>query len=101
MNFNNFIKIKIINHADNSKSAYVNGVVLSKNLADKRMEHKIENPRILLLKDSLGSVNNDSNMLISDISTVIDQEQYQVNIIKEKLTQVRPDIIIVEKDVSF
>lgn len=55
MNFNNYIKIKIINYKDNSKSVYVNGVVLSKNLADKRMEHKKDNPRILLLKDSLGS----------------------------------------------
>lgn len=54
MNFNSFIKIKIINYIDNSKSAYINGIVLNKNLADKRMVDKIDNPQILLLKDSLG-----------------------------------------------
>jgi hypothetical protein len=37
MNFNSFIKVKIINFKDNSRSAYINGVVVNKNLADKRM----------------------------------------------------------------
>ena len=41
MNFNSYIKIKIINYLDNSKSTYVNGIVLSKNIADKRMSTKI------------------------------------------------------------
>lgn len=41
IDFNHFIKIKIINYADNSKSAYINGIVMSKNLADKRMPDKI------------------------------------------------------------
>jgi chaperonin GroEL (HSP60 family) len=53
MNFNSFIKIKIIKWKDNSKSTYINGVVMSKDLADKRMRNEIEKPRILLLKDSL------------------------------------------------
>jgi hypothetical protein len=41
IDFNHFIKIKIINYTDNSKSAYINGIVMSKNLADKRMLDKI------------------------------------------------------------
>jgi hypothetical protein len=41
MKFNSFIKIKIINWVDNSKSAYINGVVMSKNLANKRMASDI------------------------------------------------------------
>ena len=49
MVFNQFIKIKIINWHDNSKSAYINGLVISKNIADKRMKKDIENPLILLL----------------------------------------------------
>jgi hypothetical protein len=44
IDFNNFIKIKIINYADNSRSSYINGIVMSKNLADKRMLDKIQNP---------------------------------------------------------
>lgn len=33
MNFNLFIKVKLINWVDESKSAYINGIVLSKNVA--------------------------------------------------------------------
>jgi hypothetical protein len=59
MNFNSFIKIKIINWGDNSKSAYINGVVISKNIADKRMESNIKDPQILLLKESVGTVRSE------------------------------------------
>lgn len=59
MNFNSFIKIKIINWIDNSKSAYINGVVLSKNIADKRMKGKIDDPSILLLKESVGTMRSE------------------------------------------
>jgi chaperonin GroEL (HSP60 family) len=55
MDFNHFIKIKIINYEDNSKSEYINGIVLSKNIADKRMNTKIANPKILLVKDSIST----------------------------------------------
>lgn len=60
MVFNQFIKIKIINWHDNSKSAYVNGLVISKNIADKRMKTDVDNPQILLLKDSISIVKNDN-----------------------------------------
>ena len=50
MNFNLFIKIKLINWVDESKSTYINGIVLSKNVAQKRMNAKIDNPRILMLR---------------------------------------------------
>jgi chaperonin GroEL (HSP60 family) len=53
MNFNSFIKIKIINWSNHDKSTYINGVVMSKDMADKRMKDIIDKPRILLLKDSL------------------------------------------------
>ena len=99
MNFNSFIKIKIINWKDNTKSAYINGIVMSKNLADKRMKSEIQNPLILLLKESVGSVKNETGF--TDIQSVVDQEEYWVDIVKQKLTQVKPNIIIVEKDVGY
>jgi hypothetical protein len=44
MVFNQFIKIKLINWVDSSKSVYINGLVISKNLADKRMRTDVDNP---------------------------------------------------------
>lgn len=63
MNFCSFIKIKIINWSDNSKSAYIDGVVLSKNIADKRMNGVIDDPLILLLKDSVGTTRSEAGGL--------------------------------------
>lgn len=37
LDINQYIKIKIIDWRDQSKSAYVNGIVMTKNLADRRM----------------------------------------------------------------
>ncbi len=77
IDFNYFIKIKIINYFDNSRSAYINGVVMSKNLADKRMKKDtFPDPKILLLKDNLGLVKSDPSLCLADLSTVIDQEDY-------------------------
>ena len=100
MNFNSFIKIKIINWHDNSKSAYINGVVLNKNLADKRMDGLINDPSILLLKDSVGTTKGEGPNL-TEIQSIVDQENSWIEIIKSKLTQVKPNIIIVEKDVGY
>lgn len=51
MDINEAIKVKIIDWKDNSKSQYVNGFVMSKSIASKRMETCRINPKILLLKD--------------------------------------------------
>lgn len=66
---------------------------MSKNIADKRMKHKIEEPSILLLKDSVGvgSERNDRNdrneaRLLTDMQSLIDQEDHWIDIIKKKLT---------------
>ena len=75
MNFNQFIKIKIINWHNNSKSAYINGVVISKNIADKRMKSLIDEPQILLLKDSVGIADESSKNDFSDIQNLYDQEE--------------------------
>ena len=52
MNLNDFVKIKLIPWKDNSRSQYINGVVITKNLADRRMLSQISNPNILLLKNT-------------------------------------------------
>jgi chaperonin GroEL (HSP60 family) len=59
MNLNDFVKIKLINWKDQTMSQYVNGVVLTKNLADRRMQSHFTNPTILLLKNTLELINQD------------------------------------------
>ena len=54
MDINEFVKIKLINWPDASRSQYIHGVALNKALLHIRMKQKINNPRILLLRGSLG-----------------------------------------------
>ena len=55
MVFNQLTKIKLINWEYSSKSAYINGMVISKNLSDKRMRTDVDNPQILLLKEPIST----------------------------------------------
>jgi hypothetical protein len=108
MIFNQFIKIKFINWVDSSKSAYINGLVISKNLADKRMRTDVDNPQILL-KESIsttvrtvtGGEQAGAGGGLTEIQSIVNQEENWISIIKSKLTQVRPNIVIVEKDIGY
>jgi hypothetical protein len=73
MVFNSFIKIKLIDWIDNSKSCYINGIVISKNIADKRMKTDIDNPSILLLKESVSAMkSSDKNNEVTDLKLIVD-----------------------------
>jgi len=94
------IDVKIIcnewgSHTD---SKYVNGVVVKKNVIDKRLIDFHNDPRILLLSNSLGYVRNDKDF--TDFESIIKQEAHTVDIVKEKLARANPDIVVVEDDVS-
>jgi len=90
MNFNQFIKIKIIKARDEERSSYINGVVMSKDLADKRMTDVIQKPTILLLKDSL---------MYQQVEIENAYEQHDLDIVRQQLIQLNPSIVIVQKDV--
>lgn len=53
MDINEYVKVKIVEWRDSSLSQYVDGIVFSKTVADRRMNHSFENPKILLLKNTL------------------------------------------------
>jgi hypothetical protein len=53
MDINAFVKIKLIEWPDKSMSKLINGLVMTKNLADKRMTSSHKNPSILLVKNLL------------------------------------------------
>ena len=95
--FNKFVEIELLDYKDTSKSEYVNGCVFMKNLADRRMPRTLSNPKILLLKGSLGFMSEHD----VDITSMINQEDIYVRILEEKIKLISPNIIITEKDISF
>ena len=38
---------------------------------------------------------------LTEIQSIVNQEEHWISIIKSKLTQVRPNIVIVEKDIGY
>ena len=80
------------------RSSYLRGLVMRRNVADKRMRNRIENPRVLLLGNSLGYVREEEDF--TDIASVIKQEEHFVEIIRDKIARVQPSVVVVEKDVS-
>ena len=50
MDINEYVKVKLIESKDSSKSSYINGTVLSKRAANLGMQTQIIQPRILLLE---------------------------------------------------
>ena len=95
MDINEFIKIKIIDWKDNKKSSYINGIVMSKSIINNRMAKIISDPRILLLKESLGQDE------VSDLASTLDVEEHILKILEQKLDQINPNLVIIEKDISM
>ena len=122
MDFNQYVDIQIVDSVDETMSQYVNGCVLLKNLAEKSMRKYIKDPKILLLWGSLGFMKNyedgpapqsvagtaraggqppRQSPLYMDINSVISQEDQYVEILKQKLDFIQPDVLITEKEISF
>ena len=72
--------------------------MFKKDVANRRMATRIENPRILLLSGSLGYVQEDDGFI--DVRAEILQQDSFIKIIKSKIQSVNPDLIFVEKDAS-
>ena len=82
MDINECIKVKIIDWKDNSRSAYINGIVMSKSIASKRMQTTIVNPRILLLRALDQDEGRNPNFIIPDLATKIDVEGHTDKILE-------------------
>ena len=82
MDINECIKVKIIDWKDNSRSAYINGIVMSKSIASKRMQTTIDNPRILLLRALDQDEARNPNFVIPDLATKIDVEGHTDKILE-------------------
>lgn len=100
MDINEVIKIKIIDWKDNSKSQYVNGIVMSKSIASNRMTKCLFNPRVLLVKD-IGNDESRGNedFIIPDLASKIDIEGHTDKILEQKLAEINPNLVIVQQDI--
>lgn len=74
-------------------------MVINKSIAHKRMKWDIENPRILLLSNSLGYVKDEEEFM--DLESEIKQEESFIYIIMKKIESANPNVIFVQNDTSM
>ncbi|CAG9325505.1 unnamed protein product [Blepharisma stoltei] len=95
MDINNYLRIIKVAWPDTSLSEYINGVVFVKNIANKKMNKRIENPKILILKGGTDIYTSDKKLVSMD--RLIDQETSLAEIFIRKLEKIRPNVMILEK----
>jgi len=99
IDFMDYVKIKLMPDKDISASRYINGLVFTKNIADRKMKASINNPKILLINGSL----SDSKE-IAESDTFRDKlflDNYFVQKIMRAIISIQPSIIVVENSVSI
>lgn len=79
---------------DTSLTQYINGIAFSKNIANKKMSKKIDNPKILILQGATDFYVTDKNLISMD--KLIRQETSLAQIFIKKIEYILPTILILE-----
>ena len=94
MDINNYLRVvRIVDQKLAFK--YVKGVVFTKNLANKKMNKKVNYPKILLLKGNAGFFSEEKKLV--SISQLDIQERHYAQMLIKKFNNIKPDLVIVEK----
>lgn len=95
-----YVKIKTIPGGSRGETAYVDGIVFRKNVANKKMLQigHLDNPKILILGGGLEFQRLDTRL--SSMDTLIEQENHFTELLITKVMLLKPDIILVGKSVS-
>ena len=98
MDINQYIKVKKIPGGKMADSAYIYGVVYSKNVTHKKMRTSIDSPTIMLLRCAFEFQRKENQF--SSLDTLQLQEYEYLKNVVAKIKKFRPSIILVQKSVS-
>ena len=93
-----YIKLKKIPGAKPGDTAYVSGVVFTKNLALKSMPRSIPNPRVLIVSFAIEYTRHQSHFM--SLEPVIAQEKEYLSNLVKRIAVLQPTVLLVEKHVS-
>uniref|UniRef100_A0A8C9ZSR6 1-phosphatidylinositol 3-phosphate 5-kinase n=1 Tax=Sander lucioperca TaxID=283035 RepID=A0A8C9ZSR6_SANLU len=99
MDIRQLVHIKKISGGRKFDSTVVNGFVCTKNIAHKKMNPYIKNPKILLLKCSIEYLYREETKF-SCIDPIVLQEREFLKNYVQRIVDVRPTLVLVEKTVS-
>ncbi|KAM7152946.1 1-phosphatidylinositol 3-phosphate 5-kinase isoform 1-T1 [Macrochelys suwanniensis] len=99
MDIRQFVHIKKIPGGKKFDSMVVNGFVCTKNVAHKKMNTCIKNPKILLLKCSIEYLYREETKFTCIDPIVLQEREFLKNYV-QRIVDVRPTLVLVEKTVS-
>ncbi|XP_033877007.3 1-phosphatidylinositol 3-phosphate 5-kinase-like isoform X3 [Acipenser ruthenus] len=99
MDIRQCVHIKKIPGGKKFDSAVVNGFVCTKNIAHKKMNSYIKTPKILLLKCSIEYLYREETKFTCIDPIVLQEREFLKNYV-QRIVDVRPNLVLVEKTVS-
>ncbi|XP_016042379.1 1-phosphatidylinositol 3-phosphate 5-kinase isoform X7 [Erinaceus europaeus] len=99
MDIRQFVHIKKIPGGKKFDSVVVNGFVCTKNIAHKKMNSCIKTPKILLLKCSIEYLYREETKFTCIDPIVLQEREFLKNYV-QRIVDVRPTLVLVEKTVS-
>nr|XP_043871054.1 1-phosphatidylinositol 3-phosphate 5-kinase [Solea senegalensis] len=99
MDIRQLVHIKKIPGGKKFDSMVVNGFVCTKNIAHKKMNAYIKNPKILLLKCSIEYLYREETKFTCIDPIVLQEREFLKNYV-QRIVDVRPTLVLVEKTVS-
>ncbi|XP_028967984.1 1-phosphatidylinositol 3-phosphate 5-kinase [Galendromus occidentalis] len=94
-----FVHVKKVPGGTKKDTSIVWGTTFSKNLVHKDMRSSIENPKVLILQGAITYQRNESK--IDTLEPIVMQEQDYVKYAIAKVKAYQPDVLVVEKSVSW
>ncbi|KAJ2696432.1 T-complex protein 1 subunit gamma [Coemansia sp. IMI 209128] len=100
-----FVRVEKVPGGEIEESRVLDGVMVNKDVVHPKMRRRIENPRIILLDCPLEYKKGESQTNIEitregDWSRVLEIEEEQIKAMCEKISALKPDLVITEKGVS-
>ncbi|KAJ4297027.1 Mitochondrial distribution and morphology protein 12 [Collariella sp. IMI 366227] len=99
MDIRHWVKFKKIPGGRPGDTAYVHGVVFTKNLALKSMPRKIRNPRIVIITFPLEYQRHPEQHFMS-LQPVIEQEREFLRMVVNRILNLEPHVLLVQKSVA-
>ncbi|XP_045909809.1 1-phosphatidylinositol 3-phosphate 5-kinase isoform X4 [Micropterus dolomieu] len=99
MDIRQLVHIKKIPGGRKFDSTVVNGFICTKNIAHKKMNPYIKNPKILLLKCSIEYLYREETKFTCIDPIVLQEREFLKNYV-QRIVDVRPNLVLVEKTVS-
>lgn len=98
MDLRHYVKLKKIPGGRPGDTSYISGVVFTKNLALKSMPRRIKNPRIVLVTFPIEYQRHQQHFM--SLQPVIQQEKEFLRVVVQRITNLRPQVLLAQKGVS-